>query len=123
MHFFHFKKTVCESTSPFIKLEDIMNAYYNDTQIKNGRAIPRDNFGDKLISLICNIVAILTCSAAVKIEKVLTCAALFFLFFGVIGSMESGSTSIGFGALVCLAISFVEYALLKSCVKKATSNK
>ena len=100
-----------------------MNAYYNDSQIKNGRAIPRDNFGDKLLSLICNIVAIFTCSAAVQIEKVLTCAALFFLFFGVIGSMESGSTASGFGALVCLAISCVEYALLKSCVKKTASNK
>ena len=100
-----------------------MNAYYNDTQIKNGRAIPRDNFGDKLISLICNIVAILTCSAAIKIAKALTCTALFFMFFGVIGSMESGSTSMIFGTLVCLAISYVEFALLRSCVKKAQINK
>ena len=98
-----------------------MNAYYNNTNIgtstSNHRTAPDARFGDGLISLICNIVAILTSSAAIKISKALLCTALFVLFFGVVGSMDNGRMSMLWGMVVCASISFVEFAILKSTVK------
>ena len=107
-------------------MEDIMNAYYGNTNIRENTAGHRTahdaRFGDGLISLICNIIAIVTSSAAIKIGKALLCTALFVLFFGVVGSMDRGSMSMAWGVVICASISFVEFAILKSTVKKVVGS-
>ncbi len=96
-----------------------MNAYY---QRPNRTIVVTDNnpinVGDKLIAIICAIVAFFTSAVAVKIEKATLCTVGFVAFFGVIGSMETESIGMLGGALLCLAISFVEFLIFKSMAKK-----
>ena len=101
-----------------------MNAYYTGTGYRVGTIETKSQkdrvFGDKLISVICAIVAMVTCPAAVIIEKASVITALIFAFFGVIGSMETNKISLAFGALICIAITLVEFLLLKSMTKKSS---
>ena len=100
--------------------EDFSNVRYNEQQ----RAREAAGLGlfDKLISFICAIVGLVSCPAAVKIEKTLVVFALFVAFFGVIGGIENGTLSWLFGILLCSAISFVEYVTLKSVFKPIEKN-
>jgi hypothetical protein len=102
----------------------IMNAYYTGTGYRVGTIETKSQkdrvFGDKLISVICAIVAMVTCPAAVIIEKASVVTALIFAFFGVIGSMETNKISLAFGTLICIAITLVEFLLLKSMTKKSS---
>lgn len=97
-----------------------MNAYYENNNIarSNTRIYPQAQTGDRLISFICMIVAALTSSVAIKIEKCAVCIVGFFAFFGIVGSMEAGSISILYGLLLCAAVSLVEFLVLRSLVKK-----
>ncbi len=100
-----------------------MNAYYGQVGYRsNTSQSHRSNekcFGEGLINLICNIVAVLTCSAAVKIEKALLCTALLISFFSVIGAIESASISLAGGVFLCLLISLFESLILKSVCKRS----
>ena len=98
-----------------------MNAYYNNTNvgIREGRARGGIRIVDGIITLICAIVAALTSSVAVKIEKVALSTALFIAFFGLIGSMDAGNISMLFGTILCIACALLEMAVLKSIVKPA----
>lgn len=99
-----------------------MNAYYQ----RNNRTITVTNTrpyrgamaGDKLIAFICAIVAALTSTIAIRIEKALLCTAGFILSVGVIGGMESGSISLLFGILICSAVALVEFLIFKSIFKR-----
>ena len=99
-----------------------MNAYYTGTEYRIGtieKSAQRDRvFGDKLISFICAIVAMVTCPVAIKLEKATVETVLIFAFFGIIGSMETNTISMGFGAIICIAICLVEYLIFKSMSKK-----
>ena len=99
-----------------------MNAYYENSgfraQTIGNRTHKENVFGDKLISLICAIVAMVTCPVAVKLEKATVATALVFAFFGVVGSMEADTVSMGLGAIICLAIALVEFLIFKSMAKK-----
>ena len=99
-----------------------MNAYYTGTEYRIGtieKSASRDRvFGDRLISFICAIVAMVTCPVAVKLEKATLATALLFTFFGIIGSMEANTISMGLGAMICIAICLVEYLIFKSMAKK-----
>ena len=97
-----------------------MNAYYENSNIarNNTRLYPETQAGDKLISFICMIVAALTSNVAIKIEKCVICLIGFFSFFGIVGSMETNAISLFAGLLLCSAISFVEFLVLRSLVKK-----
>ena len=100
-----------------------MNAYFDNTtygrNITRERAIPSRKYGDGFISFICAIIGMLTCSAAVKIEKTAVSLILFVAFFGVVGGIECGAISMLIGILVCAIISLCEYATLKSLFKRA----
>lgn len=102
-----------------------MNAYYE----RNHRTAVADNHsfntnvGDRLISFICMIVAFFTSSVAVKVEKAVVCTFGFVAFFGVIGSMESGSLGMLGGILLCFAVSLVEFFIFKSMIKGKQSSK
>ncbi len=104
-------------------METKMNAYFDNTaygkNIARERTIPSGKFGDGFISFICAIVGLLTCSAAVKIEKTALSLILFIAFFGVVGGIDSGALSMLPGILICGAISFIEYVTLKSIFKRA----
>ena len=102
-----------------------MNAYYPRTNrtivVTNNNPI---NVGDKLISFICMIVAFFTSAIAVKIEKATVCTAAFVAFFGIIGSMESGSVGMLAGVFCCVVLSVIEFAVFKSMIKsKKNYNK
>lgn len=100
--------------------EDFSNVRYNEHQ-RVREAAGRGLF-DRLISLICAIVGLVSCPAAVKVEKALAVFALFVAFFGVIGGIENGTLSWFFGMILCAAISFVEYVTLKSVFKPLEKN-
>ena len=97
-----------------------MNAYFENRTYSNKIAstpsITDIHVGDKLISMICAIIAFFTCSVMVTVEKVTLASALFFIFFGVVGGMDNGSIGNLFGLVLCLLITFIEFLTLKSMV-------
>lgn len=99
-----------------------MNAYYENTAYcRNGARVstlPPRRYGDGFINFICAIISVLTCSAALKIEKTAISFGLFLAFFGIVGSIDSGSISMLGGILLCAVVSLLEYATLKSLVKR-----
>ena len=102
-----------------------MNAYYTGTRktvvVTDNNPI---NVGDKLISMICAIIAFVTSAVAIKIEKATLCTAGFIAFFGIIGGMESESISMLAGVFFCIVIALVETAVFKSMLKgKFSSGK
>ena len=103
-----------------------MNAYYERTNkaAAFGRVKPIDlSIGDKLISMICAIVAFFTSAIAVKVEKAIVSTAGFVAFFGIIGGIENGSISMLVGVVLCSTISIIEILVLKSLFKKKASNQ
>lgn len=97
-----------------------MNAYYSAGYRAGTIGTRRSNdrvLGDRLISFICAIVAMVTCPVAVKLEKATFATALVFAFFGIVGSMEANTISMGWGAVLCIAIALFELVILKSTVK------
>ena len=101
-----------------------MNAYFENAQytsnVKREVALPSRKIGDGLISVICAIIGLLTCTAAVKLEKTAFSLVLFIAFFGVVGGIESGEISMLFGIVICAVLSLCEYATLKNLFKRAT---
>lgn len=108
-----------------------MNAYFENanTRLNNSskaKEIHAHQFGDSLISFICAIIGIITCPAAIAIEKTAAVFALFVLSVFVIGAVESASLPMFFGIAICGIVSLFEYALLKSMfarAKKTNKNK
>lgn len=98
-----------------------MNAYYQNpkiTRATNIRPYPSATLGDRFISFICMIVAALTSSVAIKVEKAVLCTVCFVGFFGVIGSMESGAVGMLAGLFLCTIIGGVELLVFKSLFGK-----
>ncbi len=95
--------------------ENFNSARYNDTA--RASTLQDRRIGDGIISFICALVAMFTCSAAIKIEKTVAVFALFAGFFGVIGGIESGAISMIPGLFICGGISLFEFLLLKSVFK------
>ena len=99
-----------------------MNAYYENEafakRINNTAALPEVNVGDKLISIICAIVAFFTRASVIRVTKATFCTALFFAFFGIIGAMENGSIGLFFGIVLCALTTLFEYLALKSTFAK-----
>ena len=104
-----------------------MNAYYQKnnrtTLVTDTNTFPCVTVGDKLISFLCALVALLTCTAAIKVEKALLCTAGFFAFFGIVGSMESGSLGFFPGILLCATVTLAEALLLKSLLQRKASSR
>lgn len=102
-----------------------MNAYYNNTNvgIREGRARGGIRIVDGIITLICAIVAVLTSSVAVKIEKAVLSTALFIAFFGLIGSMDAGNIGMLFGTFLCVICALLELVILKSIVSASRKAK
>ncbi|MBQ8409624.1 MAG: hypothetical protein IJY39_12265 [Clostridia bacterium] len=104
-----------------------MNAYYQrnnkTTLVTDTNLFPQVSIGNKLISLLCAIVAMLTSSVAVKIEKAVVCTVVFFAFFGIIGSMEAESIGMLGGLLLCGLCTLVEFLVFKSMFSKKSADK
>lgn len=102
-----------------------MNAYYENksftSRINNTASIREVNVGDKLISLICAVVAFLTRASVVKVTKAAICTALFFAFFGIIGAMDNGNVGLFVGILLCAAVTFFEFLMLRSTFAKRSA--
>lgn len=99
-----------------------MNAYYQKnnktTLVTDGNLFPEVNFGDRLISVLCAIVAFFSSVAVVRIAKATFGTVLFLAFFGIVGGMESGNVGTFAGLLLCAAVSFVEFLTLKSMIRR-----
>ena len=105
-----------------------MNAYFENanTRFNNGLRANETHsrqFGDGLISFICAITGILTCPAAIAIEKTAAVFALIILSVFVVGAVESASMPMFFGIAICGILSLFEYALLKSMFRRAKKTK
>lgn len=103
-----------------------MNAYYERTNktAAIGNVKPLDlSFIDKIISILCAIVAFFTSAVAVKVEKAVVSTAGFVAFFGIIGGIESGSVSMLLGIILCAVISIVELFVLRSIFKKKATKQ
>ena len=100
-----------------------MNAYFENTGYRTNTrkesAIPSHRFGDGFISFVCAVIGMLTCTAAVKLEKTALSLVLFIAFFGIVGGIESGAISMLLGLIACGILSLCEYATLKSLFKPA----
>jgi len=100
-----------------------MNAYLdscNSTKYNHNtraRAYSGRRSGEGFISFIYAFIGMVTCSAAVKIEKAIVAFALFLAFFGVLGGIETGSFSWFSGIILCAVISLLEYVTLNSVFK------
>ena len=103
-----------------------MNAYLENrtysNKISSAPSITDTRVGDRLISVICAIIAFFTCTAMVKIEKATLATALFFSFFGVVGGMDNGSIGLLIGLVLCALITLVEFLTLKSMVARSSDN-
>ena len=101
-----------------------MNAYFENTGYRTNTTrestINSHSFGDGFISFVCAIIGMLTCTAAVKLEKTALSLVLFIGFFGIVGGIESGAISMLAGIVICAVLSLCEYATLKSLFKRAT---
>lgn len=98
-----------------------MNAYFENVRYNNNARVHKTNtrrFGDGLISFICAIVGIVTCPAAVMLEKTAVVFALFISFLGLVGAIEAGAFSMLGGIALGALISIAEYAILRSMFKK-----
>ncbi len=97
-----------------------MNAYYENINVgyDQNTATGARRFGDGFISFICSVVAMVTCPAAVMLEKVAVIFALFLSFFAVVGATERGEMSMLLGIMICAVISLCEYGILRSFWKK-----
>ena len=101
--------------------EGFMNAYFENVRYNDNSRVRKANtrrFGDGLISFICAIVGMVTCPAAVMLEKTAVVFALFVSFFGLVGAIEAGALSMFGGIVIGAIISVAEYAILKSMFKK-----
>ncbi len=96
-----------------------MNVYFDNANIRYNENIGtrERHLGDRLIDFICALVGMLTCPAAVKIEKTFLGFGLFVAFFAVVGAIEAGSISMLFGILICGVISLCEYSVIKGIFK------
>ncbi|MGM9643841.1 MAG: hypothetical protein ACI3X1_02015 [Eubacteriales bacterium] len=98
-----------------------MNAYFENVRYNNNARTHKANtrrFGDGLISFICAIVGMVTCPAAVMLEKTAVVFALFVSFFGLVGAIEAGAFPMFGGVVLGALISVAEYAILRSMFKK-----
>ncbi len=100
-----------------------MNAYYHNEHIaaigtqeiySSHSRTRRITLGDRLISLISFLVAIFTNATVVKIEKAVLSTTGFFVFFGVIGSMDCGKLGMLPGLFLCGLVALVEFLILRS---------
>ncbi len=96
-----------------------MNAYFENANVRYSENIRvrEHDFGERFIGFVCALVGMLTCSAAVKIEKTMLVFGLFVSFIAVIGAIESGMLSMLLGILLCGGISLAEYTILKGIFK------
>lgn len=99
-----------------------MNAYLNNFEKSTAR---QENLGRKirrvhsygLADFLASILAILTCPAAVKIEKALACTVGFFAILGVVGAMEVGIINLLAGLLICVVLAIASLLILRSLAK------
>lgn len=101
-----------------------MNAYYQNTNINSGsKYIPEIHTGDRLISIICAIAAILTSRVSAVITRIVICTVCFFGFFGIIGSMDSGAVAMLPGVALCLTLTLVELVTFKGMIKAVRAKR
>ncbi len=92
--------------------DNFTNTGYNDVSLP--REIPERRLGDGIINLICAIVSIVTCPAAVMLEKAAAVFVLFLSALAVVGAIEGGLMPMFIGIIICAVISLCEYGILKS---------
>lgn len=91
--------------------------YYNRSATTNANAGVREGKGESLLSVLLSLpVALWQFLCALGAKRVFKGTSLtfcIFAFFGVVGGIEAGIVSFGFGAVITVLLVIIEILCLK----------
>lgn len=91
--------------------------YYNRTATTNANVGVREGKGESLLSVLLSLpVALWQFLCALGAKRVFKGTSLtfcIFAFFGIVGGIEAGIVSFGFGAIVTVLLVIIEILCLK----------
>ena len=91
--------------------------YYHNTQVTNVNVESRAAREESLLSVLLSIPAALwqfICALGLgKVVKGVSLTGCIFAFFGIVGGIEAGLISFGFGAVITLLLACIEILCLK----------
>lgn len=99
-----------ETADNFISNKRIIDAYFTEAETSVN---PIKKAYDFLISLLFSILTAITSAKAKKVVRLLSFAGCVIGFFGIVGAVEHGTLSMGFGLLIGLAFLGLEIVCLK----------
>ena len=99
-----------------------MNAYYNDFQNTKTVSAPESatrrgaltSIIERLLCMIDALLAIITSNKVLNVVRVAVTTVCFFTLLGVIGGIERGLISWGWGIVIAIIIAIIEGI----CIKK-----
>ena len=100
-----------------------MNAYYNDFQNTKTISVPESaprrgalsSLIERLLCMIDALLAIITSNKVLNVIRVAVTTVCFFTLLGVIGGIERGLISWGWGIVIAVVIAVIEGICIKKC--------
>ena len=99
-----------------------MNAYYNDFQNTKTVSAPESahrgalsSLIERLLCMIDALLAIITSNKVLNVVRVAVTTVCFFTLLGVIGGIERGLISWGWGIVIAVVIAVIEGICIKKC--------
>ena len=100
-----------------------MNAYYNDFQNTKTISVPESaprrgalsSLIERLLCMIDALLAIITSNKVLNVVRVAVTTVCFFTLLGVIGGIERGLISWGWGIVITVVIAVIEGICIKKC--------
>ena len=92
----------------------IFEAYFTEIESRPSKL---EKALERFLSFLALLVSALICARARSIAKAAVVAACLIGFVGVIGAMEHGSISIGFGLFLSVILLSIEFLFLKKAFK------
>lgn len=99
-----------------------MNAYYNDFSNKSTMpVVPASRrrslaaLIERLLCMIDSLLALLTSAKARNVALVASTTVCFFVLLGVIGGIERGLITWGWGVAAAIVIAVIEGVCIKKC--------
>lgn len=91
--------------------------YYNKPATTNANVGVREGSGESLLSVLLSLPIVLwqfLCALGAKrVFKGISLTFCIFAFFGIVGGIEAGLVSFGFGAIVTVLLVVIEIICLK----------
>ena len=99
-----------------------MNAYYNDFQNTKTVSAPESarrgalsSLIERLLCMIDALLAFITSAKVLNVVRVAVTVVCFFTLLGVIGGIERGLISWGWGVAAAIVIAVIEGVCIKKC--------